>query len=211
MRNQERIQNMKKYLPLTLVILFPYMIIFAIVCIFTGFLMETVFGYNVFVLIAALLILYIAAFICSAVVFIRSLVKKRSAIELLRMNMIIKLVHIPAYVLIFLLGFAFFMTIFTFAFTIALMILDVMTIVLTGLLGLSGVIRGYSENKLSQNAAIVHGILQFVFCLDVASAIIAYRKAKKAPSENPQTEMMAYAGAGAEVGAEAQRQEGSQM
>jgi len=101
------------------------------------------------------------------------------------MNMVIKLVHIPAYVAIFILGFAFLLTIFTFVFSIFLFILDVMTIFLTGVIGLSGVIRGYFEKKLSMKSAVIHGILQFVFCVDVISAIIVYRKAKKSSQYIP--------------------------
>jgi len=141
--------------------------------------MEPVFSNNGLLLIAALLVLYIAALICSLSIFIKSLVTKRNARELLRLNLVIKLVHIPAYVIIFILGLAFMITIFTFAISIVLMILDVMTIFLSGLIGLSGVIRGYSEEKISMKSATIHGILQFVFCLDVISAVIVYRRVKK--------------------------------
>ena len=100
------------------------------------------------------------------------------------MNMVIKLVHIPAYVLIFVLGLAFMVTIFTFAITIILVIFDMMTIFMTGLIGLSGVIRACCEKKISIKSAIIHGILQFVFCLDVFSAVIAYRKVKKSSQDD---------------------------
>jgi len=140
--------------------------------------MENVFSNNGFLVIAALLVIYFAALICSVSVFTKSLATKRCACEVLRLNMVIKLVHIPAYVIIFILGFAFMLTIFTFAISIVLWILDVMTIILSGLIGLSGVIRSYREEKISKKSAIIHGILQFVFCLDVISAIIVYRRTK---------------------------------
>jgi hypothetical protein len=70
------------------------------------------------------------------------------------------------------------MTIFTMGITIVLMILDVMTIFLSGLVGLSGIIRGSIENKLSKKTAVIHSILQFIFCADIFSCIIVYRKVK---------------------------------
>lgn len=171
---------MKRLLLLSPVILFPYFILFAVVCIFTGFLMESVFSNNALNLLFILLVIYIIALISSIAVFIASLVRKSDAKELLRVNMIIKLIHVPAYIIIFFMGLAGFITIFTVVISLALMILDVMTIFLTGLIGLGGVIKGFREQKLSLKSAIIHGILQFVFCADVFSAVIVYRRVKRA-------------------------------
>lgn len=55
------------------------------------------------------------------------------------------------------------------------MILDEMTIVLSGLIGLGGVIGSLIENKIYRRKAVLHGILQFVFCADIISSIVIYR------------------------------------
>ncbi|HEX3017860.1 MAG TPA: hypothetical protein VHP31_08420 [Caproicibacter sp.] len=140
--------------------------------------METIFHNDIFCGLLYLLIFYAAALVCSVATFIIGLVKKWNPQELLHINMVIKLIHIPAYILIFIIGLVCLLTIFTFAISIVLMILDSMTIFLSGLIGLGGIIRSYSENKLSKKAAVMHGILQFVFCADVISSIIVYRKVK---------------------------------
>jgi hypothetical protein len=169
---------MKRYLPLLLVIVFPYFIVFSLFCIFTGFLIETFFQNNGLLLLLALIIIYTIAMICSIMTFIISLVKKRSAQEVARINMIVKLLHIPAYIIIFIIGLFGLITIFTMAISIVLVIMDCMTIFLTGLIGLGGIIRGLGENKLSKKEAVIHAIFQFVFCADIISSIIVYRKIK---------------------------------
>jgi cytochrome b561 len=105
-----------------------------------------------------------------------NLVKRRSAQEVAHINMIIKLLHIPAYIILFAMGLLGLITIFTAGISIVLMIMDCMTIFLTGLLGLGGIIRGLSENKLSKKESVIHAIFQFIFCVDIISSIIVYRR-----------------------------------
>jgi hypothetical protein len=169
---------MRKYLPYILIILFPYLFVFALVCIFTGTFMDTLFNNNAFSLLFLLIILYIATFVSAIAVFIAGFAKKKNSLEVLRINMIIKLIHIPAYLLIFVFGLLCTLTIFTIGFNIVLMILDGMTIALSGLIGIGGIIRGLRENKISIKKAAMHGILQFVYCADIISSIAIYRTAK---------------------------------
>ena len=92
-------------------------------------------------------------------------------------SMVIKLVQIPNYVALFLLGG---LTIAFAAVAAMVWLVDVMTIFLSGLLGLGAVLRCRAEGRLTNKAAIVNGILQFVFCADVFSAIWVYRNTKEA-------------------------------
>lgn len=92
-----------------------------------------------------------------------------------RVSMAAKLFHTPAYLMWFLL--ALFLFIFlgpVLAFTI-----DAMTIILSGLLGLAAVLRCKKEGVLTGKQAVLYGILQFVFCADVISAVILYRKTRE--------------------------------
>jgi len=111
-------------------------------------------------------------------VFIKGVTKKKKSLEILRFNMIIKLIHIPAYLLIFVVGLICSLGILTIGITIVLMILDGMTIILSGLIGLGGVISSLREDKLSIKKAVMHGILQFVYCADIISSIVIYRTVK---------------------------------
>lgn len=165
---------MRKYLGLVLVIIFPYLIAIAPVCIFKGYFMKTIFKNNAYNLLLTLLVIYVAALLCALAVFIISIVKKRKPLELLHINLIIKLIHIPAYIFIFFIGLICLLTIFTFAISFIFMIFDGMTIFLSGLIGLGGVIRSLKEKKISKKEAVIHGFLQFIFCADVISSIIIF-------------------------------------
>ena len=92
-------------------------------------------------------------------------------------GMIIKLFHIQNYIVLF------FGAIFLFMIplvTVVIWVFDVMSITLSGLVGLAAVLRCRVEGRLTNKAAIVNGILQFVFCADVISVIWVYRNTKEA-------------------------------
>ena len=94
-------------------------------------------------------------------------------------NMLIKLVQIPAYLAIFVLGVLFFLTIFTYAFSVFFVLFDCITIFLTGLVGLTANLRLYKERKCSGSFAALNSVCQFVFCIDVISAVIVYICSRK--------------------------------
>ena len=100
------------------------------------------------------------------------------AVKVVSINMVIKIAQIPAYVFIFVAGLACLLTIFTFGISIVFVILDCASIFLSGLVGVSAVMRCHEEGILGKTEMVVYCVLQFVFCLDVVSSIIMYRKAK---------------------------------
>lgn len=171
---------MKKYIPSILAAIFPYSILFALYCMFSGFLMHSVFQSNGFLLLLAVLLFWVVSLGCAVATCVISLARKWDSYELARANMILKLIPVPAYILIFLLGCAFLITIFTFAISVILMLLDGMAIVLSGLIGVAAVKRNHSDKILSTKEMVAHGILQFVFCADVVSAIVVFYKARRA-------------------------------
>ncbi len=175
---------MIKKFTIMLIAIFPYLIVLALIFIFTGQFMETVFHNNAFTLLLILIVMYVVSLVCAIVIFIASISKKSNVLEVLHMNMIIKLIHIPAYLLIFVIGLICMLTIFTIGLSIVLMVLDGMTIVLSGLIGLGGVIRSLRDKKISITAAVIHGILQFVFCADIISSIVIFRTVKAIESNN---------------------------
>jgi MFS family permease len=165
---------MKKLIPFYGIVLFPYLIVFILISIFGGYFTD---DFLLFLLIT-LIILYVVAIVCAIAEFIKGITKKNQSTEILRINMMIKLLHIPAYLLIFVFGLLCTITIFTIGVTIVLMILDGMTILLSGLVGLGGIIGSLRENKISTKKAVIHGILQFIYCADVISSIVMYRTVK---------------------------------
>lgn len=86
-----------------------------------------------------------------------------------------------AYLAIFVLGVLFFITIFTYAFSVFFVLFDCITIFLTGLVGLTANLRLYKERKCSGSFAALNSVCQFVFCIDVISAVVVYICSRKEP------------------------------
>ena len=165
---------MKKNLLLIPTLLFPYVIVFLTFCIFTGFLMEEIFD-GFFLNILLFLGEYvIVAFIGNIIYIIMTSHKKINPKSLLKTNMIIKLVQIPAYIIIFFLGLICMLTIFTIPITVAYILFDFISISLTGLLGTNGLSRIKDENGKVTIITLLKIFSQYIFCVDVVVAVFAY-------------------------------------
>lgn len=174
---------MKRWIPCIFIILFPYAIAFLIYSLFHPSIMEHVFHDDIYRGVAYLFIFLLIAFISAIIVFIGNLRDKEDVAGVARMNMIIKLVQIPAYLYIFIFGLLCMVTIFTMGISFVLMWLDAVSISLSGLIGISAVKHARGIGALSGPQMILHGILQFIFCADIISSIIVFRKTKQRLSE----------------------------
>lgn len=172
-------KSVKKFIPALSIVLFPYAIVFVLYCIFSGFLMESFFQSNAFFACLILMIIWVVDLICAVSICVVSLVRKWDFVELSCINMLIKIISIPAYLVIFAIGTVCIITIFTFAISVILVIFDVMAIILSGLIGISAVKRGYDSKVISENEMILYGFLQFIFCVDLIISIIVFCKSKK--------------------------------
>ena len=110
--------------------------------------------------------------------FAMGLAKKWDAKKVALANMIVKLIQIPAYIVTFLLGAIFILTVFTYALSFLLVLFDCLTIILTGLTGACVAIRSYKEQKTTIAFSVANGILQFIFCADVVCCILLFVKCK---------------------------------
>jgi hypothetical protein len=159
-----------KYLAIP-VMVYPYIIILGLISIFSG---GELFHDDGMIMLLGVPIWGVIALILAIIISIIIKVKKVSAEKILRLNMMIKVVQIPAYIVIFFLGLACMITIFTMLVTILLIILDCLTILTTGIIGAASVARARKEKILSTGEAVAVGIFQFLFCADVISAVILY-------------------------------------
>ncbi|NDO47155.1 hypothetical protein [Clostridium sp. MD294] len=169
---------MKKLLPVSFIILFPYSIVLLIYSLFHTTLMKYLFHNNIYTGFFYICIFWLISFINAICIFIKNITHKRNALQLAKINMIIKLIQIPAYIVLFIVGIACMFTIFTFGISFVLLALDCASIFLSGLIGLSAVKQNYTEGIFSIKELFLHSILQFIFCADVISAIILFRKSK---------------------------------
>lgn len=169
------------------ILLVPYLALFTLATVFFStklpffnYIMESVFDNNALYLIAVLLLYCILTGVLSVVCFFVSLHKRWDAVSLAKTAMIMKLVQIPAYVLLFALGVVFLITIFTFPFSIGLFVIDCLSVFMTGLFVISSVIATIRNNTFTCKEVIWVILLQFVFCADVISSVVFYMKLKRA-------------------------------
>lgn len=173
---------MKRFLLLVPVMIQPYILLFALYSIFINqYIVERFFGSNALWLLFVIFLTIVISFICTLVYMPFCLAKGWGARQTAFFNMLIKLVQIPAYLAIFVLGVLFFLTIFTYGFSVFFVLFDCITIFLTGLVGLTANLRVYKEGKCSGSFAALNSVCQFVFCIDVISAVIVYICSRKEP------------------------------
>lgn len=101
-------------------------------------------------------------------------------------NMLMKLLHIPFYLLVFLMGILLFVSmvvpamIFLSPMMIAvLFVIDLLLMVTSSMYGVNALLRGVKQGTVSKKYAIVHGVLHFFFVADVLSAVCVFVRMKK--------------------------------
>jgi len=95
--------------------------------------------------------------------------------KLAKLNMIIKLVHIPAYIIHFVLGaLGTLASIWGIGFVLWAIIIDLITIALTGTHMLSCVISIIKHKAANTAISVVAAILSYIYCIDVVVAIVYY-------------------------------------
>ncbi|MBU5627059.1 hypothetical protein KQI82_09085 [Oscillibacter sp. MSJ-2] len=162
---------MKKWIFLLPCTVFPYSLLVGLLCFLKGLgNVGEVFGFLPY--------LFLLSLACSIAFLILSILRKWDSEKISFCNMMVKIVQIPAYGLIFVLGLLSFSTLFTMGLSVFLLLFDLLSILLTGLIGVAGTVRCYAEGKISRRFAIWIGLLQFVFCADVISAVVLFARAK---------------------------------
>ena len=106
--------------------------------------------------------------------------------KLARLNMIIKLVHIPAYIIHFVLGMlGTLASIWGIGFVLWAIIIDLITIALSGTHMLSCVIGIIKQKGANTAISVVAAVLSYIYCIDVLVAILYYvyiRNLKPSPA-----------------------------
>jgi len=177
--------------------LLPYAALFTLATIFLStkfdffeMTMESVFDGNGLYLLLAFFLYCMLATALGAVGFIVGICKKWDAVSLAKFAMIVKLIQIPAYLVIFVLGVLLMITIFTFPFAIGLYFLNCLSLFLSGMWVIAAAINALRQGICKPQEVVWTIIFQFVFCADVIAAIVFYIKLKnkqksdKAPKDS---------------------------
>ena len=178
--------NIKRIWLMVPAILLPYISIGMVLTIFFSaknsvcrFIMEQVFGGNAWYLIGTVVAFALLAFLLTVTCFVLGVLKKWDDLSLARSAMIIKLVQIPAYIVSFILSVFCAFTILLIAFTIAMILLNSLSIMCTGLLTTSSVINARRKQSVSVGTAVCTIILQCVPVADVILSVILFCKLSK--------------------------------
>lgn len=134
------------------------------------------FHNSVFVPLLLLLLYGVIMYILNIIFIIQARDGRFHANELTRTNMIVKLVQIPAYIFIFIIGLLCTVMIFTIGISFVLMLMDALCIGLTGLFAVAAFHNLNREGIITRKTQLLYSIASFIFCADVIIAVIGYRK-----------------------------------
>ena len=167
---------MKKYITL---ILFPYFAtinIFAF--LFSGYLSELPNFLNLLICFFFLAVNIIELFFavkCLINIGIETF-NNNCNTDFMKNILYVKFLHIPAYIFIFVLGFAMLTLPLGFIITICCFIADCWSIFFTGLPMTFTLIAKYRQKEISKKFTVIHSILAFIFCLDIIDGVYLKRR-----------------------------------
>lgn len=141
--------------------------------------MESVFQNFFLVMIFYIFVYCIFVLLCNLIFIVLSFVKKWDHLELCKINMIVKLIHVPGYIAIFIFGIIFLLTPFTIGFSIFFFLYDCLSLVLSGIIGLSAILSMKKKGQKLSGFYLLNCFLQFVFCLDIVSSILVFATVSK--------------------------------
>lgn len=95
-----------------------------------------------------------------------------TAQDLLKSNRNLKLMQIPAYICNFILAVMALVTVLFSIITGMIVFLDVLSIMLSGIWGMFCMLKLKKEQGISAGKTILFSLLQFIFCIDVISAVL---------------------------------------
>ncbi len=168
---------MKKYIRLLPVILYPYaylIIIIFYILIFDG---KT---YGLDILKAIVIIYNLYSLIITIVNVVQTARGRYTAYQAAKMNWVIKGVQIPAYIFHFLVGMVgALLSVWGIGFVLWAILIDILTIALTGINSIGCCIRLCKEGMISKGKSVFCALCSFIFCVDVVVAIILYITVRK--------------------------------
>ena len=108
-------------------------------------------------------------------------IPRDEAIALMRTQVIMRILQIPVYIAVFILGSLFMITIFTIGFTLVYILVDLLSIIITGLFAIPVYKQLQKNNLITAKESRRYRIFSFIYCLDVIVALICYLKVKTRP------------------------------
>lgn len=166
-----------KKLPMIALLVTPYIFVFVaiVICIIEDGFTANALGYIGYEYLIMLMVVLIPNMVY-AFVLKRNGYNQR---DLFFWNMILKLSHIPIYILIFTLGVFMGMMILGIMLSPFLFVFDYSLLLSSSMYGISGLSYVSNRGLFSKKQVIICGVCQFIFVLDVLSAIYLFGKFRK--------------------------------
>lgn len=161
----------------------PLFIFFSVKVPVLNQIMSSVFQNNALILLFVFIIYTVIACCLSALCFFLSIKNHWDSLSLAKTAMIIKLIQIPGYIAVFILGAICLITVFTFAITFIFVLFDFLTLLMTGQLIAASAINASRKGQLSLKRSWWVIALQTVFCADVVTAIVFYKQLRNIQSQ----------------------------
>ncbi len=169
---------MKKYIGLIFPFVLPYVFLLGMggILFFDGKFFEVIFNGRFDIFLIGLGGLLVLSLLSTLVTAILAVTRQWDGRELSKVNMIVKILQIPAYILIFAEGlyFSFAMILLTPVAAILFVLFDCAVIGMTGIIGAAATVRCYKEYGLDKAFAVILGLGQFIFCVDIACAVLVF-------------------------------------
>lgn len=165
---------MKHYLSMIPLMLYPYL--------YVGVLALDLWMTNNLSGEYGALMLLVLAIICNVYAIVATIYNiycavkgKYTAEHMAKLNMLVKLIQIPAYIFHFIMGaFSMFMSVWGIGFFIWAILIDLLTICLTGTNAIAAIICCCKENIFKKRMGILYGVLNYIYCVDVVACIILF-------------------------------------
>lgn len=148
-----------------------------------SWLWESVLGNDVYRPLGFVLLFELVMFVLTLGYTIRVLRKGYTyssieALDLAKTQMIMRLVQIPAYVLVFFMGVMGMFLIFTIGISLALFLFDIISITVTGIASVAVYSILADLKMISKKQQLLYSIGGFIYVLDVIAAFLCYKKVK---------------------------------
>ena len=174
-------------------ILFPYayLILLAFIGVTSSFFDQWMnlksYDYTVETLIIVYLVSTLFTIFYNLIITLKG---KYTAYEAAKINLLVKGIQVPAYIFHFVIGMmGMVMSVWGIGLILFAVVVDLITILLTGINSIGCSIRMRKENILTTRAAVLMGIGCFIYCADLVIAVVyfihARKKANPQPAQSP--------------------------
>lgn len=172
----------KKLLP---IVLYPYlyMVCFGILVLITPYVEDVAIGVLIVLLLGIAVTVY--CIIMGAKSISAASKGKLDGLKFAKLNLITKSVHVLSYIIHFALGIiSLIMGVWGIGILFYVIIIDFLTIMLSGLIGVASAIACKKESRISDGICILYSILSFFYVVDFIMAIVLWKNVKKEDSNH---------------------------